>query len=134
MQQSFVPKLEKSISQWAIDTFRFIQEDDQSIKVHTEYLDLFNENLTFYIEIDGSEYIITDDGQTCWNFKTHSLPIRQNGTYPKKLLSMIQSEGVELTDDEQLILLSTEEDLMESIITMFRVLLMIHDYAKDEKQ
>lgn len=86
--------------------------NDDTFRITLPFLDRNNDEIEMYVIIKGDgTYLITDDGQTIQELEFSGFEFGRSERRRKILNSIVSSYGVDLTDDNELIVMCAETDL-----------------------
>lgn len=129
-------KIKSEYLEWIKETYKFkdIVNDfspDKIIEFLSPSLDNFGDSISFLIKEQDGKLIITDDGFTLWNLKSHGIDITRKSSKRNKLLkSLLRYYRVNYNDKNNSIYIeTTPQKLSQSIHEMNEILIKINDLS-----
>ncbi|MCI3029504.1 DUF1828 domain-containing protein [Desemzia sp. C1] len=115
---------------WVKNNHQFQDVNNNTIEVQTPFLDNFGDNISLIVIKDGSNFKITDEGYTIWNLKSNGIDLMKNTTLRNQLMhSIIDFDSANLSTNNEIIKVSDEKNLSQSIHEMTQTLLRLSDLS-----
>lgn len=115
---------------WVKNNHQFQDVNNNTIEVQTPFLDNFGDNISLIVIKDGSNFKITDEGYTIWNLKSNGIDLMKNTTLRNQLMhSIINFDSANLSTNNEIIKVSDEKNLSQSIHEMTQTLLRLSDLS-----
>lgn len=115
---------------WIKNNHQFYDVNSNTIEVQTPYLDNFGDSISLLIEKNGDNYTLTDQGYTIWNLQSNGIDVTKTTSLRNQLMnSIINFESATLGDNNEIIKVSNERNLSQSIHEMTQVLIRLSDLS-----
>lgn len=124
--------LQESYTKWATKKIKFTNLED-SIKIITPFVDLYNDAITLYLSQNGNKFTIDDDGYTLSELDILGINFNKKGRRKQFLENTLNNFGISLNED--ILSIHTEDELdipniqmrlTQAIITINDMLMTSH--------
>ncbi len=95
-------------------------------EITTPFLDRHNDYIQIFVEKNGPDYILTDDGYTLGDLKSSGLTITPEKR-KKTLQTIVNGFGVQIDDGDRLIVKTTAETIAQKKHNLIQTILSVND-------
>ncbi|MCO7127758.1 DUF1828 domain-containing protein [Sporolactobacillus shoreicorticis] len=101
---------------------------DDAIEISSPFVDFMNDNIKIYVKhMKNDKYILSDDGYTLWNLKSLGMIFKKNSTKDHFLKYIIKSKSLNLSDNDEIEIISDKENIGQSIHFLIQGIISISD-------